>query len=403
MLTKLNLLLFLSFFIFCYTSQSDEIWIKVKQYINESKMILNDKNYFIFDEENYTNLDLKGSEMQSLYEKQKEFYSNYSTANYIFVIKNLNEKQESIEDATYNLCRYLYNEYGVSMEKSVVALFSIETKRVRIRTGEKTKEEITDGECEEIINDLGPLLREKKYFEVWITLIEKFDYFINESSSMSVIGYIVLGFFYLILIIIWVLMVVYVFVGGFYMIKFLIQCIKECIKENKKKKNSLPNNDELKKIVRFLKNQKSNKKIFTDNCIICLENFENKNTITLDIDNNDIKSDKLMEHNENDISVLNCGHQFHINCIAKWLKKNNKCPICRQIADPELKEDNNKVVWRVQTVLHPSFRKIEYDYLYTRDFYVPPPTHSSSSFSGGGGNYNFGGGFDCGGGATGGW
>ena len=104
MVKKLNLLIFISFIIFCNTKPSDEIWAKVEQYINESKMILNDKNYFIFDEENYTNLDINGSEMQILYEKQKDFYLNYSTSNYIFVIKNLNEKIESIEDATYNLC-----------------------------------------------------------------------------------------------------------------------------------------------------------------------------------------------------------------------------------------------------------------------------------------------------------
>jgi hypothetical protein len=90
MVKKLNLLIFISFIIFCNTKPSDEIWLKVEQYINESKMILNDKNYFIFDEENYTNLDINGSEMQILYEKQKDFYLNYTTLNYIFVIKNLN-------------------------------------------------------------------------------------------------------------------------------------------------------------------------------------------------------------------------------------------------------------------------------------------------------------------------
>ena len=42
-----------------------------------------------------------------------------------------------------------------------MAFFSMETKRVRIRTGEKTKNKIISYKCEQIINDLGPILRKK--------------------------------------------------------------------------------------------------------------------------------------------------------------------------------------------------------------------------------------------------
>lgn len=28
--------------------------------------------------------------------------------------------------------------------------------------------------------------------------------------------------------------------------------------------------------------------------------------------------------------VLLCGHQFHKNCIKKWYKYNNSCPVCRK-------------------------------------------------------------------------
>ena len=44
------------------------------------------------------------------FEKQKDFYLNYRISNYIFVIKNLNEKKESKKDTTYNLCRFLYKD-----------------------------------------------------------------------------------------------------------------------------------------------------------------------------------------------------------------------------------------------------------------------------------------------------
>ena len=72
-----------------------------------------------------------------------------------------------------------------------MAFFSIETKRVRIRTGEKTKDKITDDECEQIINDLEPILRNKNYYKVWLTFIEKIDYYINKETKTSILGYII--------------------------------------------------------------------------------------------------------------------------------------------------------------------------------------------------------------------
>lgn len=43
-------------------------------------------------------------------------------------------------------------------------------------------------------------------------------------------------------------------------------------------------------------------------CVICIEEFENHTMA----------------------AKLSCGHVFHEMCIAKWLIKNRKCPICYQ-------------------------------------------------------------------------
>ena len=206
------------------------------------------------------------------------------------------------------------------MEKSVVAFFSIETKRVRIRTGEKTKDKITDDECEQIINDLGPILIKKNYYKVWLTFIEKIDYYINKETKTSILGYIILGILGIILLAIHLLVLVYVIAGIYYLFKCIKDSIKECMKECIKKKNSLPYEYDLslKKIVIFLKSQKTNKRIFTDNCIICLKKFEDQNNELVDINIEEFSnSGKLIEQDKNDISVLNCGHQFHIKCIIK--------------------------------------------------------------------------------------
>ena len=190
------------------------------------------------------------------------------------------------------------------MAESVVALFSMETRRVRIRTGEITKESITDDEANEMINNLGSYLREGNYYEAWIKLIEDIDYYYNTNTVIVglLFGFSICAFCCLFV--------------------FLYNKIKKC--------RSLPNDDNLKKIVKFLKEQKSNKKIFTENCAICLEKFILKTEINIvDIEEKTSKEIKLID-NKDDISTLNCGHQFHTNCIAKWMEKKNDCPLCRQ-------------------------------------------------------------------------
>ena len=81
------------------------------------------------------------------------------------------------------------------------------------------------------------------------------------------------------------------------------------------------------------------------------------------------------------------------------VEKNKYLSICRQIANPDLKEDNNKIVWQVQIDLNPSYNRIKYDHLYTKKFYHCYNDGFGSNFGG----HDFGGGHHCGGGATGSW
>lgn len=65
-------------------------------------------------------------------------------------------------------------------------------------------------------------------------------------------------------------------------------------------------------------NPKDNKSQ-VEQCVICLENFSDK----------DGKK----------IATLNCSskHVFHVKCIIDWCEKNNICPMCREPIKP-LKE-----------------------------------------------------------------
>ncbi|CAK7337701.1 unnamed protein product [Dovyalis caffra] len=42
---------------------------------------------------------------------------------------------------------------------------------------------------------------------------------------------------------------------------------------------------------------------------------------------------------EDDLGKLRCGHDFHFNCIKKWLVEKNNCPICKKTAADALTSD----------------------------------------------------------------
>ncbi len=176
----INIILLLSLVNLFKCLPSDDIWYKLKTYIEENKIVLNDnRGHFIYDESNYTGLPLNSTKMEILYQKQKELFFKYNLANYIFVVDYLDENLESIEDAANNLSRYLNNIFKIDMEQSIIALFSMRTKRVRIRTGKITRENILDYEASSIINNLVPYMRSEQYYDAWIKLIENIDEYYN--------------------------------------------------------------------------------------------------------------------------------------------------------------------------------------------------------------------------------
>ena len=62
------------------------------------------------------------------------------------------------------------------MERSVLALFSIQTKRIRIKTGEITKISITDKEAQALISSLRDLLVQNNYYEAFLKFYDNLDF-----------------------------------------------------------------------------------------------------------------------------------------------------------------------------------------------------------------------------------
>ena len=295
-------------------------------------MIINEnKTHFIFDESNYTALDINGSKMNILYEKKENISKKYNISNYIFIIENLDENEESIEAATFNLFKYFYNIFKINMEKSIVALFSIKSRRVRIRTGEITKKNLDNDKLEAIIKDLAPFLRRKHYYKAWNRFLEDINYYYNKNYNLI----------YMILFIIIIGILVFDYIKNNVRRKYIYRSI------------FLDKDKILKKIVKFLKKEKSNKKILADNWAICLEEFkDNKNSRNEENEMEEKDSSNIerkIEENK-DISTLECGHQFHPECISKWMKRKNECPLCRQKINNKYNKDDAHMVWGVQNI-----------------------------------------------------
>ena len=54
------------------------------------------------------------------------------------------------------------------------------------------------------------------------------------------------------------------------------------------------------------------------NCSICFEKLVSKDT-----------------------QIIHCGHEFHNDCIDKWLEKENSCPLCRGLIDHRIILDDS--------------------------------------------------------------
>ena len=180
---------------------------------------------------------------------------------------------------------------------------------------------------------------------------------------------------------------------------YILALIAQRIREKRNLRLTMSDEEKLLKIRAFLKKCKANKKILSDNCIICLEPFDNctsvnhsliieennnkkennndnlinnenkdkdKDAIVIEMQNmskENIENDNNNKSNmtDNQISTLPCGHRYHVKCITEWmLKKKSICPMCREkmdvsISDQGEEEDLQNELLNIQIELHPAF------------------------------------------------
>lgn len=166
---------------------SNEIWNKALGYIKEGTMLLQNKGYFIFDESNYTKLNLNDTKMQFLYKRLERLFIEYGIANYIFILDSLSESTQLIKFTGDDLRFHISKDFKIDISNSVITIFSMNTRRIGISLGFETKQKITDSNAESIIDDLGPYLRSKDYYNALIKLIDDINFYYNFKIFHTII------------------------------------------------------------------------------------------------------------------------------------------------------------------------------------------------------------------------
>ena len=270
----------------------------------------------------------------------------------------------------------------------IVALISIEDKIMTMKAEGPVSYTITQQDCFSILNIINNYFSYGEYSYGTVELGMIINYYLVNTSFFSRNK----RFFVMILLLIF----------SFCFCYFLAM-IAQKIRERRNLRLTMSDEEKLLKIREFLKKTKANRKILSDNCIICLEPFENctsvnhslleennnniinenilvkdnkdnnidnnennskicnENDLNIEMQNVSINNDRNSNLSDNQISTLPCGHRFHVKCITEWmLRKKNICPMCREKIEVDIPEnteedDLQNELLNIQIELHPAF------------------------------------------------
>jgi len=172
---KIHSFIFILQITFILLLPSDDMWNKVMEYYNEGKMKDFNKTHFIFDEYNYTNLDINDDKMKVIYEKQEYILNNYGIYSYIFAVKYINESIESLEHFRNNTRNNLKN-FSIDVTSSIFTVVSIDSINGKVYTGAAIRLlYIPDSEAAEIKKNLLNNIRNKNYYNAFLNFVEDID------------------------------------------------------------------------------------------------------------------------------------------------------------------------------------------------------------------------------------
>ena len=160
-------------------STSEQIMASIQNYIDTGKMI-NNKFYFIYDEKNYTKLNINGKEMKNLYSLQNQTYwKNNNLSNYILLVDNIaGDGKKIVKDLAINII----DKYNLGSSNYFVFLISITTQQCY---GYPDNNRPLISDIKAIIENIGNYLFENKYFQALGKEINDNDYDYNKVYASN--------------------------------------------------------------------------------------------------------------------------------------------------------------------------------------------------------------------------
>jgi hypothetical protein len=356
------------------------------------------KNYKIIDPDDY----IKKDDEISLEKQLKEVYKGHNVVPIIVIARSLylkDKEGKNLDIANYTqiIIDEIYQKKIVKKGVPVViAMISIEGKIMTMKAEGSVSYTITQQDCYSILNIVNKYFSYGEYSYGTLELGSLINYYLKNTSFFARNK----RFFVMIFVLIFSFCFCYI-----------LAMIAQKIRDRRNLRLTMSDEEKLLKIRDFLKKTRADKKILCENCIICLEPFDNCTSINHSLieeaANNNINNENILvndninnidnnsnnnSHNnirteekkndiniemqnvgdnsierknstltDNQISTLPCGHRYHVKCITEWvMRKKNVCPMCREKIDVDIPENNEEddlqnELLNIQIELHPAF------------------------------------------------
>ena len=285
---------------------------KTKEY-----KIIDPKNYILDEDQKKLEKELK-----DIYTKHK-VVSFFIMLDYIYLTDN-NGNNIEISNYTNLLIEELYYQNLVDIETPiVVAVISIKDKKMTMRVEGRVSHIVTEQDCYNILNIINNYYAYGEYSYGSIELGKLINYYLSNTGFWARNK----KFFYMIFLLIFCFCFCYV-----------LSIIAQKIKERRNLRLTMSDEEKLIKIKDFLKKAKANRKILSDNCIICLEPFDNCVSIyhTISQDNKFINKEEITRNQDN---IINTERDTYLNTYTNTNRLNEELNVQEEI---NVNKENNK-------------------------------------------------------------
>ena len=286
------------------------------------------KEYKIIDPKNY----ITDEDQKKLEKELKDIYNKHKVISFFIILDYIDLKDNKgnnieISNYTYSLIEELYYQNIIAIDASiVVAVISIKDKKMTMRVEGRVSHIITEQDCYNILNIVNNYYAYGEYSYGSIELGKLINYYMSNTGFWARNK----KFFYMIFLLIFCFCFCYV-----------LSIIAQKIKERRNLRLTMSDEEKLIKIKEFLKKAKANRKILSDNCIICLEPFDNCVSIFHTIsqqDNKDIIK-KGSTRNRNDL--ISTERDAYLNTYANTNRLNEELNAQEEININNENKDEN--------------------------------------------------------------